>query len=279
MITGVVIWPSAPILWFEQQGLVALSSDSSVAGQLKQCLVQMRQTWELVGAFDRVLIVGPLAPRPVGDRADRLGEHPVVAPVDEQSPAHSLTDPLAEVDPNWSLPTSITARLVRGFGYAGPIDAIEVGIRPAADSAGVPVTTADSLSTARKGVIAAAKAIDAACGTAGRTLLLAVGDGAAAHGDRAPLARDDRSQEYDESVHRAINLGQPAQLLDALAVDDRGCPLGLRLGSLGFWPMCTVAALDLIGQGTVHFDAAPLGVGYQVGTWIPSSVSQRPAIS
>lgn len=270
MITGVLIWPSAPILWLQQKGDILLGTPDAAVSQLEQCLAAMKRSLDEAKPFDRVLIVGPVAPRPVArsDVApiDRSSVRPVTQ--DGEAPRH---DPLAELSPEFSLPTSMVSRLLRGFGYLLPVSAVEVGIWPVAGSAGVPVGEHPAMTQVRDVMISTAAQITT---TPGHALLIVVGDGAAGHGENAPFARDDRSAPYDEKVRRALEVGSAtglARLLDA--PDETGSlpdrPVGLVLGSLGFWPLHLLTAIGVMAPAKTYFAGAPLGVGYQVAGWAP----------
>ncbi len=271
VITGVLIWPSAPILWLQQKGDISLGTPGPAVAQVAQCLAAMKRSVDEAKPFDRVVIVGPVAPLPVAAPDLRPTERSSVRPVPGDSREVSAHDPLADLSPHFSLPTSMVSRLLRGFGYLLPVSAIEVGIRPMAGSAGVPVGELPALTQVREAMtsaVAEVRTVD------GQTLLIVVGDGAAAHGENAPLARDDRSTTYDESVRQALEIGSPADLAQLLATPDENGPLpdrplGLVLGSLGFWPLHLLTALDVMGPAKTYFYGAPLGVSYQVAGWSP----------
>lgn len=139
VITGVLIWPSAPILWLQQKGDISLGTPGTAVAQVARCLAAMKRSVDEAKPFDRVVIAGPVAPRPVGAPDLPPTDRSSIRAVPEDSREVSTHDPLADLSPDFSLPTSMVSRLLRSFGYLLPVSAIEVGISPMAGSAGVPV--------------------------------------------------------------------------------------------------------------------------------------------
>jgi hypothetical protein len=93
--------------------------------------------------------------------------------------------------------------------------------------------------------------------------VLAIGDGSARRTDRAPAAFDAAAGPYDAAVARALAEGDPGALaaLDE-AVGERLLATGARV-----WRAVGTALAGRRAGATLHYDAAPFGVGYLVAVW------------
>jgi hypothetical protein len=93
--------------------------------------------------------------------------------------------------------------------------------------------------------------------------VLAMADGAAAHGPRAPMAEDARAVPTDRALAEALAIGDPSAL--AVATDD--VELLRVLGVTGIEVYRVVAGLPAPTMATLTHYSAPFGVGYLVATW------------
>ncbi len=98
-----------------------------------------------------------------------------------------------------------------------------------------------------------------------RVALLAMGDGSACHGPKAPGYADARADAYHRGVVAALG-GADAGALLAL---DPGLSAELRVAGRAPWQVLAGAAGGG-WRGEVRYDAAPYGVGYVVVTWSPA---------
>jgi hypothetical protein len=96
--------------------------------------------------------------------------------------------------------------------------------------------------------------------------LLAMGDGAACHGPKAPGYADPRADPYDRTVAAALRDADPHALL-AL---DPVLSAELLVAGRAPWQALAGAARAAGGawRGHLSYDAAPYGVGYFVATWV-----------
>lgn len=95
--------------------------------------------------------------------------------------------------------------------------------------------------------------------------LLVMGDAAARRSERAPGYFDPRAEEYDATVAAALRTGPEA--VAALDGD-----LARELLAAG-WPAWQVLARATSGgqwSCDLLYDGAPYGVGYLVGSWLPT---------
>ena len=97
--------------------------------------------------------------------------------------------------------------------------------------------------------------------------LLVIGDGTACRDVRAPGYLDERAAPYDAAVARAL----AAADADALLALDPALDDELLVGGRAAWQVLAGAAraTGRTWRGTLHYDAAPYGVGYFVATWLP----------
>lgn len=103
------------------------------------------------------------------------------------------------------------------------------------------------------------------------TALLVLGDGSNRHGAKSPGGNDDRAPEFDAGIADALRSADA----DGLArIDPTLCG---KLGAAG--RVAWQVAGGVVGKGhrgvldgrdwqaTLHYSAAPFGVGYHVATW------------
>lgn len=95
--------------------------------------------------------------------------------------------------------------------------------------------------------------------------LLVMGDGTACRSVTAPGYLDERAAPYDAAVARALATADTTAIraLDP-ALDD-----ALLVGGRAAWQVLAGAAAGRAWRATLHYDAAPYGVGYFVATWLP----------
>lgn len=104
--------------------------------------------------------------------------------------------------------------------------------------------------------------------------LLVVGDGSARRTEKAPGHLDPRAESFDADVEEALRRAD----LDAVLALDDDLALQLLVGGVDAWKAAAAAARREVGpggaapdgwRGTVHYAAAPYGVGYFVASWTP----------
>jgi len=98
---------------------------------------------------------------------------------------------------------------------------------------------------------------------AGRVCLVVVADGTARRTPKAPGHLDERAERYDAAVERAVATGDLAALLD---LDPT---LAAELLASGWAPLQVLAFALHSPQSTIHYCAAPFGVGYLAATLTP----------
>jgi hypothetical protein len=103
-----------------------------------------------------------------------------------------------------------------------------------------------------------------------RCALLALGDGAARHGERAPGFVDDRSAAFDARVAQALADADPEALL---AIDPRMATELMAAGRAP-WQALAGAATGATWDGRLLRHEAPYGVGYFVARWTPRRSAQ-----
>jgi hypothetical protein len=93
--------------------------------------------------------------------------------------------------------------------------------------------------------------------------ILALGDGSARRTDRAPAAFDEAAGPFDAAVSAALAAGDAGALA---AVDPAE---GERLLATGapVWRAVGAALAGRPVRATLHYDAAPFGVGYLAASW------------
>jgi hypothetical protein len=106
-----------------------------------------------------------------------------------------------------------------------------------------------------------------------RTALLAIGDGSARRGPRAPGHFDERAAAFDAEVERAVRAGDTRALLDL----DPGLARELMATGRPAWQFLagaleTAAAVSV----TVQYAGDPFGVAYLVATLQPSGAGRSP---
>ncbi|AZI57646.1 hypothetical protein EH165_05250 [Nakamurella antarctica] len=274
MIIGSVVWPSAPIFALHQRHPSSLQLPDSEASSLREIAGVMRASMDLIDGADRVVVVGPAAPRPVNTVASDVvatgslydvsdaDATPYFAP-SRTDRATAPSDGSVQIP---SLPTSILVQLLRGWGYARPLTAIEVGVLPRVGQASLPTPSPIEVSDAMAKLKIGCAQVHA---LPERVVLVVAGDGAAAHGGHAPLAQDDRSAAFDLGVGEALRQADPAQLLAFLGQSAEHLPIGIQLASAAYFPLLALAALVEPGTARAlsYGYAQPYGVGYHVAAW------------
>lgn len=96
------------------------------------------------------------------------------------------------------------------------------------------------------------------------TGLLVCGDGSARRDEKAPGHLDPRAGPFDERCGSALASGDPGEVLRLDA--DLGRAL-LSTGVPAWWALAGAAGAACTAELT--YTAAPYGVGYVVGTWLP----------
>ncbi|NYJ04171.1 hypothetical protein [Petropleomorpha daqingensis] len=93
--------------------------------------------------------------------------------------------------------------------------------------------------------------------------VLALGDGSARRTERAPAAFDEAAGPFDTAVAAALAAG------DAAALAGLDPAEGERLLATGapVWQAVGAALAGRAARATLHYDAAPFGVGYLVADW------------
>ncbi len=104
-------------------------------------------------------------------------------------------------------------------------------------------------------------------GGSARTALLAIGDGSARRGLRAPGHFDERAAAFDAEVERAIRAGDLTALLDL----DPALARELMATGRPAWQVLAGALEGTAGLATeVQYTGDPFGVAYLVATFRPS---------
>ena len=250
MITSAVLCPGAPLLVRE------LTGADPVLPELRTACA------EAVAALLRdgpglVAVVGPgtvTAPWPAAGRLNvaAFGGPREAAP----DPARPVVGPVVRPGPRPSLPPGpgIGAYLLDQAGYAG--DRLIWSV-----SADEPVAGCRKLGA------------DLA-GRDSRTALLAIGDGSARRGPRAPGAFDERAAPFDAEVERAVRAGDPRALLSL----DPGLARELMATGRPAWQVLAGAVEGCSGLSVeVPYAGDPFGVAYLVATLRPSDPGRSAA--
>jgi len=95
------------------------------------------------------------------------------------------------------------------------------------------------------------------------TALLVIGDGAAAHTEKAPGYLDERAGPFDDAVAAALAAADPA----ALAALDPVLAAELWVAGRAPWQVLAGATRDGTWRGELLHSSRPLGVGYHVAVW------------
>ena len=107
-----------------------------------------------------------------------------------------------------------------------------------------------------------------------RTALLAIGDGSARRGPRAPGAFDERAAPFDAEVERAVRAGDPRALLSL----DPGLARELMATGRPAWQVLAGAVEGCSGLSVeVPYAGDPFGVAYLVATLRPSDPGRSAA--
>lgn len=236
VILDMVVCPAAP--WLIDAVAPLLAADPAVPlAAVRQAAADLRTH------ADRILAVVPPS------RTSTGGWVPAIPDDLGPSPYGRGLGPdqaLAAVPP---LPGAVwVARTLLG---PGPLDALVVGSETDHPSAVLPPQLAASVA----GPV--------------RWGLLVLADGARCHGEDAPSARDDRSDDFEKRLATALGSGDPV-VLGAWAEAERG--LGAVLGSTAPALIDVVAALmAAAAHGPFEVDSryagAPFGVGHHLARW------------
>ncbi|MFE7840419.1 class III extradiol dioxygenase subunit B-like domain-containing protein [Streptomyces sp. NPDC057474] len=100
-------------------------------------------------------------------------------------------------------------------------------------------------------------------GSAGRVVLLVMGDGSACRTLKAPGYLDDRAAGFDAGIARALAHADIA----ALKALDTGLARELQASGRAPWQILAGAAENADLDGSLLYDDAPYGVGYLVAAW------------
>jgi hypothetical protein len=231
MITAAALCPAPPLLARELTGadpvlpeLRAACRDAA-AGLLR-------------GSPDVIAVVGAAAQTRAWDaglRLDVSGYAPGLAPA---ARAQASPDGPARLP----LPLGLGARLLDRAGYAGRRVLQSVGAdEPAARCAELGARIA---------------------GSAARVALLAMGDGSARRGPKAPGYHDERSLPFDAGVERAVRGGD----LGALLALDQDLARELMATGRPAWQVLAGALRDARAASEVSYSGAPFGVAYLVAS-------------
>lgn len=252
MWTTVAVLPQPPLLVPE----LATGATAETAPLREACLVaaarlgSAARRWIAVGADEggRATVDAAAVGTFAGFGVDvvvaldtRRPEDPGSRPAGTQVPARGLADP------TMALPLLVA-------GWVAAVAGVEVTIR---------------------GELVAPDASPADCAALGAALaeesaadpdpvgLLVVGDGAAAHTEKAPRHLDGRAGPFDAAVAAALASADRA----ALAALDAG--LGAELCAVGRAPWQVLAAATAEGRwtGELIYSDAPFGVAYHVAVW------------
>jgi hypothetical protein len=98
-----------------------------------------------------------------------------------------------------------------------------------------------------------------------RAGLLVCGDGTARLSEKAPGHLDPSAKEWDDRVARALSSGDAERLA---ALDPRTADRLLASGRAP-WQVLAAAAAESAWRADLTYRAAPYGVAYMAGTWIP----------
>lgn len=93
--------------------------------------------------------------------------------------------------------------------------------------------------------------------------VLAMGDGSARRGDKAPGALDPAAAPFDAAVTAALAAGDP----DALAALDPAAGEQLMAAGVPVWRAVGAALRGREPAAQLRYDDAPFGVAYPVATW------------
>ena len=226
MITAAALCPAPPLLARELTG-----ADPVVPELRRACLQAAARL--VRGRPDLVAVVGAAERTQAWDGGSEL---------DVSGFAPGLGPPGPRRLPVLPLPLGLGARLLDQAGYAGPrvLESVGGG-EPAARCAALGARIAQA---------------------GGRVSLLAMADGSAARGPKAPGYFDPRSAPFDAEVERAVRAGD----LDALLALDPGLARELMATGRPVWQVLA-GALQGAGPLTeVTYSDDPFGVAYLVAS-------------
>ncbi|MFG3555542.1 hypothetical protein ACGGAQ_14325 [Micromonospora sp. NPDC047557] len=141
---------------------------------------------------------------------------------------------------------------------------LTVGAWLLARHAARPAVTAVQV-TADAGPVEVAALAEQVAAAGERVALLALGDGSACRGEKAPGYDDQRALPYDKRVAAALAEAD----LDALRDLDAGLSGQLKVAGRASWQVLAEAARSSGGgwRGELLHDSAPYGVAYFVASW------------
>ncbi len=252
MITGIAVVPGAPALVPELMGAAAPELDdlrAEAAAAVREVVTELVGAASAAGGPGRLIVLGPSDPHT--DAGRRSWEVSGQVSFSDFGPRVELP-PLPGAGSTSIQPVVPTALLVARSVLARVAPTVEEAgdlwdrvLWRTVASAGEPLeveTTGDE-----------------------PTALVAVGDGAACHGPKAPRAEDDRAGAYDDQLARALASGEP-RLLNELD-PEMGRDLGS--GAAPLWPLlgslCDTGAPRW--RADLRWRGAPYGVGWFVARW------------
>jgi hypothetical protein len=249
MITAAAVCPSPPLLARE------LTGADPVVPELRQAC-RDAVAGLLRGRPDVVAVVGAGEQTRAWDGGARLDVSAFAPGIGQAArdgsagPGDSAPAPAREGSPGVPLPLGLGARLLDEAGYAGRRVLQLVGeYEPAGRCAELGARIARS---------------------AGQVALLAMGDGSARRGPKAPGYLDARSGPFDAEVERAVRAGD----LHALLALDQGLACELMATGRAAWQVLAGALLGTHPASEIIYRDDPFGVAYLVATL---EVRQPPA--
>ncbi len=100
-----------------------------------------------------------------------------------------------------------------------------------------------------------------------RAALLVCGDGTARLSEKAPGHFDPAAEAWDDGIARSLGSGD----VEELARLDPGAAESLLASGRAPWQVLAGAAADSAWRADLSYRAAPYGVSYMAGTWIPEA--------
>jgi hypothetical protein len=226
MITAAALCPAPPLLARE------LTGADPVVPELRQAC-RDAAAGLLRSRPDVIAVVAAAAPTRTWDGGLRL---------DVSGFAPGITPAAPDGSAGLPLPLGLGARLLDQAGYAGRRVLQSVGEEePAGCCAELGARIA---------------------GSAARVALLAMADGSARRGPKAPGYYDDRSLEFDAEVERAVRAGD----LGALLALDQGLARELMATGRPSWQVLAGALRGIEPVCEITYSDAPFGVAYLVAS-------------
>ena len=243
MITAAVLCPAPPLLARE------LTGADPVAPELRQAC-RDAAAGLLRGHPDVVAVVGAGEQTRTWDGGLRLDVSvfaPGVAPSAPSTPAAPAARAVPDGSAGLPLPLGLGARLLDQAGYTGPRMMQSVAAdEPAGRCAELGARIA---------------------GSATRVALLAMADGSARRGPKAPGYFDERSGPFDAEVERAVRAGD----LDALLALDQGLARELMATGRPSWQVLAGALRGTEPATEITYCDAPFGVAYLVASLLAAA--------